>query len=96
MWATIVAKYDKKGHMIQVDLHCRMMEKRIKETDDVRAHLDEMALMHEHLSSMGVTLHDEDYGSMVLRCNTAHILYICVSSPWLSPKVPAIYILWPF
>ena len=30
------------------------------------AHLDEMALSYEHLSGMGVTLHDKDYTSMVL------------------------------
>ena len=34
--------------------------------DDIRAHLDDMALMYERLSRMGVTLHDEDYVSMVL------------------------------
>ena len=35
------------------------------DTDDIQAHLDEMALMHEQLSRMGVTLHD-DYSSMIL------------------------------
>ena len=52
--------------MAQVNLHQRMMERWVQETDDIHAHLDEMALSYECLSSMGVTLHDEDYASMVL------------------------------
>src|SRR5882724_10533930 len=47
MWATIVMEHDQKGHMMQVDLCRRMMEKQAKETDDIRAHLDDMALMYE-------------------------------------------------
>jgi len=39
--------------MIQVDLHRKMMEKHALDTDDIRAHLDEVVLMHEHLSGMG-------------------------------------------
>src|SRR5882724_4446419 len=43
-----------------------MMEKRALDADDIRAHLDEMVLMHERLSGMGVILHDDDYSSMIL------------------------------
>src|SRR5882724_72987 len=50
MWATIVTEHDRKGHMMRVDLCRRMMEKRAKETDDIWAHLDDMALMYERLS----------------------------------------------
>jgi len=32
-------------------------------TDDIRAHLDEVVLMHEHLSGMGIVLHDDNYSS---------------------------------
>src|SRR5882672_11493710 len=66
MWKRIVTEFDHKGRMVQVDLRCKMMEKRASETDDIRAHLDDMALSHERLSGMGVTIHDEDYASMVL------------------------------
>src|SRR5882724_1525807 len=66
MWRTIVVEFDHKGRMVQVDLHCRMMEKQVSETDDIHAHLDSMALSHECLSGMGVAIHDEDYASMVL------------------------------
>ena len=52
--------------MVQVDLCCRMMEKWVSETDDIHAHLDNMALSHEHLSGMGISIHDEDYASMDL------------------------------
>jgi len=31
--------------------------------DDIRAHLDNMALTYEHLSGMGTAIHDEDYSS---------------------------------
>src|SRR5882724_3496042 len=47
MWATIMTEHDRKGCMTQVDLCRRMMEKRAKETDDIQAHLDDMALMYE-------------------------------------------------
>src|SRR5882724_8863717 len=43
-----------------------MMEKRALDADDIRAHLDEMVLMHKRLSRMGVTLHNDDYSSMIL------------------------------
>ena len=66
MWGTIVTELDKKGCMVQVDLHCKMMEKWAADMDDIQAHLDKMALMYKHLSGMGVTLHDNDYMSMVL------------------------------
>jgi len=38
----------------------------MSETDDIPAHLDDMALSYECLSGMGVAIHDEDYTSMVL------------------------------
>ena len=38
----------------------------MSETDDIRTHLDDMALSYEHLSGMGVAIHDEEYASMVL------------------------------
>jgi len=66
MWKTIVVEFDHKGRMVQVDLCCRMMEKWVSEMDDIRAHLDNMALLHQHLSGMGIAIHDEDYMSMVL------------------------------
>ena len=52
--------------MVQVDLHCGKMEKWVPKTDNIHAHLSDMALLHEHLSGMGVTIHNEDYASMVL------------------------------
>jgi len=66
MWKTIIAEFDHKGRMVQVDLCCRMMEKWVSKTDDIRAHLDDMDLSHECLSSMGIAIHEEDYASMVL------------------------------
>ena len=59
-------EFDRKGHMAQVNLHQRMMERQVQETDNIHAHLDEMALSYECLSGMGVTLHNKDYTSMVL------------------------------
>ena len=66
MWQIIITEFDRKGHMVQVNLCCWMMEKHVSETDDIHAHLDDMALSYEHLSSMGATIHDEDYASMIL------------------------------
>src|SRR5882724_3484272 len=66
LWATCIAELDKRGHMVKVNLHCQMMEKCVSETDNICTHLDDMALSYKHLSSMGVTIHDKDYASMVL------------------------------
>ena len=43
-----------------------MTEKRIKDTDNVRTHLEEMTLIYERLSGMGAQIHDQDYTSMIL------------------------------
>ena len=43
-----------------------MTEKRIKDTDNVRTHLEEMALIYERLSGMGAQIHDHDYTLMIL------------------------------
>src|SRR5882724_5363517 len=61
MWGTIVSEFNRKGLMVQVDLCQKMMEKCALDTNDIQAHLDEVALMHECLSRMGVALHDNDY-----------------------------------
>ena len=66
MWRIIIMEFDRKGHMVQVDQCWQMMEKHVSETDDIHAHLDNMALSYEHLSSMGATIHDKDYASMIL------------------------------
>jgi len=43
-----------------------MMEKCDLDSDDIQAHLDEVVLMHECLSRMGVAMHDDDYSSIIL------------------------------
>jgi len=43
-----------------------MMEQWVSEMNDIHTHLNDMALSHENLSSMGTTIHDEHYVSMVL------------------------------
>jgi len=47
MWETIIPEFDRKGHMIQVELCGKMMEKQASDANDIQAHLDEMVLMHE-------------------------------------------------
>ena len=66
MWRTIISKFDRKGCMVQVNLHLKMMEKCASDSDDIQAHLDEVVLMHECLSRMGVAMHDDDYSSIIL------------------------------
>src|SRR5882724_7390503 len=58
MWKVIIAEFDSKGCMAQVDLHQRMMEKQVSKTDDIHAHLDDMVLSYEHLSGMGAKVVD--------------------------------------
>src|SRR5882724_4242701 len=82
MWKTMVTEFNKKGQMIQIDLHCKMMEKRAADSDDIRAYLDEIALMHEFLSSMGAALHDDDYASMILMCEGD-----TMTMPLLQPEI---------
>src|SRR5882724_1886399 len=50
MWQIIITEFNRKGCMVQVDLHCHMMEKCVSETDNIRAHLNDMALSYKRLS----------------------------------------------
>src|SRR5882724_6468830 len=43
MWQTMVMEFNKKGKMIQIDLHRKMMEKQATDSDNIQAHLDKMA-----------------------------------------------------
>ena len=84
MWSTIIAEYDKKGQMVRIDLHHKMTEKWIKDSDNVWTHLEEMALIYERLSGMGAQIHDQDYASMILmslpKTYTMHLKIIADST----------------
>lgn len=81
MWKLITAEFDGKGWMAHVDLRRKMMEKCVEESDDICAHLDDMAFMHEQLSGMGAKIDDEDYASMILM--SLPLLYT-ISKLWLA------------
>jgi len=69
MWQTMVMEFNKKGQMIQIVLHCKMMERNEPLTPMASEPIwMRWQLMREHLSGMGVALHNDDciYDSHVI------------------------------
>ena len=52
--------------MVAIDLRHKMQSMRCGENEDVRAHFDKLCDMNECLSSMGVTLEDHEFGSILI------------------------------
>ncbi|KAF8573856.1 hypothetical protein K439DRAFT_1305447, partial [Ramaria rubella] len=67
MWKVICEEFEEKTRMISVDIHCRMMETRASEGDDIHIHLESLALSHECLARMGATPDAKDYATIILR-----------------------------
>ena len=60
-------KQEKKSHMVTVDLYCKLQAEKCPEHGDVYAHLDKLQIMHKDLASMGGSITDEDFTSIILR-----------------------------
>ena len=54
MWEAVQLKWEKKSHMVTVDLHRRLQAEKCPEHSDVHAHLNnKLWTMRENLASMG-------------------------------------------
>jgi hypothetical protein len=66
MWDAVTNKREKKSHMVTVDLRCKLQSEKCNKTGDVRAHLIKLQTMCEDLASMGGSINDEDFTSIIL------------------------------
>ena len=52
--------------MVTVDLRCKLQAEKCPEHGDMRAHLNKLQMTHEDLASMGVSIADKDFTSIIL------------------------------
>ena len=67
MWEAVKSQREKKSRMVTVDMRQRLQAEKCTEHGDVRAHLTKLLTMREDLASMGGSISDEDFTSIVLR-----------------------------
>ena len=69
MWDAVKGQREKKSRMVTVDMRRKLQSEKCgerRERDDVRTHLVKLQTMHEDLASMGGTISDEDFTSIIL------------------------------
>ena len=57
---------EKKSRMVTVDMRHKLQAEKCPESGDVRAHLYKLQAMREDLASMGGSIDDEDFTSIIL------------------------------
>jgi len=66
MWDSVSNKREKKSRMVTVDLRRKLQLEKCEENGDVRTHLFKLQTMREDLASMGGSISDEDFTTIVL------------------------------
>ena len=66
MWEAVWMKQEKKSQMVTVDLCCKLQAEKCPEHGDVCAHLNMLWTMHKDLASMGGSITNEDFTSIIL------------------------------
>jgi hypothetical protein len=66
MWNAIKDQREKKSCMVTVDMRRKLQSEKCNEQGDVRAHLVKLQIMREDLASMGGSISDEDFTSIIL------------------------------
>src|SRR5271168_681789 len=66
MWDAVRNQREKKSRMVTVDMRRKLQSEKCTEQGDVRAHLVKLQIMREDLASMGGSISDEDFTSMIL------------------------------
>src|ERR1700678_1674953 len=66
MWEAVKNQREKKSRMVTVDMRRRLQAEKCAEHRDVRVHLNKLLAMREDLASMGGSINDEDFTSIVL------------------------------
>lgn len=66
MWEAVRDQREKKSRMVTVDLRRKLQAEKCTESGDIRAHLYKLQAMREDLASMGGSITDEDFTSIIL------------------------------
>ena len=66
MWNAVKKKREKKSRMVTVDMRCKLQAEKCPESRDMRAHLHKLQAMREDLASIGGSISDEDFTSIIL------------------------------
>ena len=66
MWDAVKDQREKKSCMVTVDMHQKLQSEKCNEHGDVHAHLVKLQTMQEDLASMGGSISDEDFTSIIL------------------------------
>src|SRR5271168_88594 len=66
MWEAVKDQREKKSRMVTVDMRRKLQAEKCLESGDVRTHLNKLQAMREDLASMGGSILDEDFTSIIL------------------------------
>ena len=66
MWEAVKDQREKKSRMVTVDMCRKLQAEKCLESGDVHAHLNKLQVMREDLASMGWSILDEDFTSIIL------------------------------
>src|SRR5271163_2984307 len=66
MWEAVKNQREKKSRMVTVDMQRKLQAEKCPESRDVRAHLYKLQAMREDLASMGGSIIDDDFTSIIL------------------------------
>jgi hypothetical protein len=67
MWTVIKDEYESKTELVQADLRTRFYTIHCPEKGDLRAHLDKLQIMHGELATVGVTIGEAEYRSVIMQ-----------------------------
>lgn len=66
IWTELGKHFEKRSKMVSIDLRRRLQELRCADKGDITEHLATIRTMRENLASMGETLTDEDFYSIIM------------------------------
>ena len=66
VWDALKALFEGRSQMIVVDLRRKLQSMKCGEDDNVRVHFDQIADIREQLASMGTSIPDSEYASILL------------------------------
>jgi hypothetical protein len=66
VWDAVAQIFEGRSLMVAINLRQKMQNVSCGASDDVRTHFDKLADMNEKLSSIGVTLEDHEYASILI------------------------------
>ena len=65
-WDALKSDFEKRSHMITIDLRKRLQDTRCTETGNVRTHFDNMRTLREELAGLGTTISEQDFSAIIL------------------------------